>query len=350
MTNEIRVGLVGYGMSGRVFHAPVIGAVPGMTLTKVVERRTGESPKRYPWVDVVRDAADLCDVAEIDLVVVATPNDSHFDLARRALLAGKHVVVDKPFTATSAEARELTTLAHERGRVLSVFQNRRWDGDFLTVRKLLVGGFVGRPVEFESHFDRFRSHLKPGAWRESAGEGNGILYDLGSHLVDQAVVLFGLPAAVTADVRAQRDGARVDDSFELILHYVWLKVTLRATMLARLPGPRFVLHGTRGSFVKYGLDPQEDALKAGRTPDEAGWGTEPRELWGKLDTELDKLHVEGRVETLPGRYQAYYRNVRDAILGRSELAVTAEEAADTIRILELARQSQAEGRRVPFTS
>jgi scyllo-inositol 2-dehydrogenase (NADP+) len=348
MGNEIRVGLVGYGMAGRVFHAPVIGAVPGLRLTTVVERRTDDSSKRYPWVRVVRGAAELFDDDEVDLVVVATPTDTHFDLAKRALLAGKHVVVDKPFTTTTERAAELIELARHRGLILSVFHNRRWDGDFLTVRRLLGRGLLGRLVEFESHFDRFRSALRPGAWREEDGAGGGILYDLGVHLADQALVLFGPPSAVTADVRIQRDGAKADDCFEVILHYDRLKVTLKSTMLARTPGPRFLLHGTQGSFVKHGLDPQEDALKAGRTPDEPGWGEEAGEHWGALDTEVDGLRVAGKVETLPGCYQAFYQNVLDAIAGRAELAVRPEEAALTIRVVELARRSHEEKRTVAF--
>jgi predicted dehydrogenase len=349
MADEIGVGLIGYGMAARVFHAPVIEAVPRLRLRKVVERRGDDSRRRYPQVEVVGDAGDLLRDEEIQLVVVATPNASHFDLARQSLLAGKHVVVEKPFTNTSAEARQLIDLAQERKLLLSVHQNRRWDGDFLTVRRLLDAGLLGRLVEYESRYDRFRNHPRPGAWREREGAGSGLVFDLGSHLIDQALVLFGRPQAITADIRTQRDFAKADDNFELILHYDALKATLKAGMLVRAESPRFTLHGSEGSFVKYGLDPQEEALKRGLTPDAQGWGEEPSERWGTLDTQTGGLHLKGRVETLAGRYQDYYQNVADAIEGRAELAVKASEAWETIRIIELAFQSSAERRTIPFS-
>lgn len=348
MADEVIVGLIGYGMAGRVFHAPVIQSIPQMRLKKVVERRRHDSQQRYPAVEVVRDAASLLQDDEVTLVVVATPNSSHFDLAKDALLAGKHVVVDKPFTNTSEQARQLTELARERNRIISVFQNRRWDGDFRTVRRVLEGKLLGRLVEYEAHYNRFRNTPRPGAWREAAELGSGILFDLGSHLVDQAQVLFGLPQMITADIRRQRDFVETDDSFELILHYDALKVTLKAGMLAREPGPRFVLHGTEGSFVKYGTDPQEEALTRGLTPSEPDWGLEPRELWGTINTQVAGLHVEGRIETLAGAYQAYYENIVDAIAGRAPLAVTPEEATNTIRIIELARQSSERRCTIPL--
>ena len=348
MTNEIRVGLIGYGMAGRVFHAPVITSVPDLKLAKIVQRRADDSRERYPWVEVVRDAAAIFADPEIDLVVITTPNDSHFDLARNALLAHKHVVVEKPFTNTSVEAQQLINLAHQQKRILSAFQNRRWDGDFLTVKQILNGKLLGRLVEYESHFDRFRNLMQP-TWREEARPGSGILFDLGSHLIDQAQVLFGLPQLITADLRVQRDFSRITDNFELILHYDNLKVTLKAGMLAREPGPRFVLHGTAGSFVKYGLDPQEEDLKQGLTPAAPHWGEEPKVLWGKLNSEISGVHVEGNIETIAGCYQAYYQNIADAIHGRADLIVKAEEAMNTIRIIELAIQSSEQQRTLRYS-
>lgn len=347
---ELKVGLIGYGMAGRVFHAPVIAAVSGLQLAKVVERRGQTARERYPWVEVVREAAALFEDEEIELVVVATPNASHFELARQALLADKHVVVDKPFTLTSAEARELIDLAHQQNRVVSAFQNRRWDGDFQTVSQIVKQGLLGRLVEYESHFDRFRNTFSPErAWRETAGPGSGVLFDLGPHLIDQAQVLFGLPRLVTADIRSQRQAGTADDQFELILHYDELKVTLKAGLLVREPGPRFAVHGTEGSFVKYGVDPQEEALKRGRSPREPGWGLEPAEQWGTLNTQVGGLHFQGKVETAQGCYQAYYENVCRAIQGEAELIVKPEEARNTIRIIELAVQSNAEQRTVAFS-
>jgi len=304
----------------------------------------------YPSVEVVRDIADLLRDEAIDLVVVATPNDTHFELARQALSAGKHVVVEKPFTVTSQQAEQLIALAHERGKLLSVHQNRRWDGDFLTVKALLDAKLLGRLVEYESHFDRFRNRPRAGAWREEEREGAGVLYDLGPHLIDQALVLFGAPLSVTADVRIQRDFAKADDSFELILDYDGLKVTLKAGMLVRGRIPRFILHGTEGSFVKYGMDPQEEALKLGGSPSDTGWGEEPPELWGRLDTQLGGLHFEGRVETAAGRYRDYWVNVADAVRGRAELAVKPQEARDAIRVVELGLRSNKERRTLPFST
>ncbi len=347
---EMKVGLIGYGMAGQVFHAPVIAAIPSLRLTKVVERRGQTSRERYPWVEVVREAATLFEDQAIELVVVATPNNSHFDLARQALLASKHVVVDKPFTLTSEQAQELIDLARQRNKVVSVFQNRRWDGDFQTVRQLVKQGYLGRLVEYESHFDRFRNTFSPErAWREEVGPGSGVLFDLGSHLIDQAQVLFGLPRMLTADIRSQREAGKADDQFELILHYDHLKATLKAGLLVRQPGPRFALHGTEGSFVKYGVDPQEEALKRGRSPREPEWGMEPEAQWGILNTQVGGLHFQGKIETSQGCYSAYYENVYQAIRGEAELMVKPEEARNTIRLIELAVQSNAEQRTVAFS-
>ena len=350
MADGIGVGLIGYGAAARVFHAPFIEAVPRLKLRKVVERSGDESRRRYPHVEVVRDADELLRDDRVALVVVTTPNASHFELARRSLLAGKHVVVEKPFTNTSEEALELIELARRQGRLLTVNHNRRWDGDFLTVREILKAGLLGRLVEYESHYDRFRNYPREGAWREEEGPGSGILFDLGSHLIDQALVLFGRPRAVTADVRRQRAFAKADDNFELLLDYDGLKVTLGAGMLVREPRPRFRLHGTEGSFVKHGMDPQEEALKRGLSPSSPDWGVEPPERWGALDARVGGLRVRGRVETLAGGYQSFYQNVADASEGRAELAVKAEEALVTARVIEAALSSSEQRRTVPFIS
>ncbi|HYP26192.1 MAG TPA: oxidoreductase [Blastocatellia bacterium] len=347
--SETSVGLIGYGTSARVFHAPVIQSVRGLSLKKVVERHGNDSSRLHPPVEVVRDVSALLQDDRIKLVIITTPNSSHFELARQSLIAGKHVVVEKPFTTTSGQAQELIDLAREQNRVLTVYHNRRWDGDFQTVGRLLDGKLLGRLVEFESRFDRFRNSPRPDAWKEQEGEGSGILYDLGSHLIDQARVLFGLPEMITSDLRIQRDFAKTTDNFELILHYERLKVTLKAGMLVREESPRFILRGTHGSFVKYGLDPQEEALKQGRAPSEAGWGREPEERWGTLFTEAEGSSVRSKVETVAGSYQAFYQNVADAISGRAGLSVKPEEARDTIRIIELAVESSEQRRTVPFS-
>ena len=344
MAREIQVGLIGYGMAGQVFHAPLISVVAGLRLAAVVERHGEESRKRYPAVTIVRDAEALFADPTIELVVIATPNLSHLPLARQALLAGKHVVVDKPFTINTADADELIRLAKQQGRMLSVFQSRRWDGDFQTMQALVRSGRLGQLVEYEARYERYRPAPRLGAWREAAQPGSGILYDLGAHLIDQAVVLFGMPQQITAHVGMQRAGVQVDDYFHITLGYGTLTATLKASMLAREPGPHFTLHGTAGSFVKYGMDPQEDLLKAGATPGGPGWGLEPSARWGKFNTQIDGLRFEGAIESLPGSYQGFYENIYAALNGEAELSVTPTQARNTIRLIELAQQSSAEGR------
>jgi len=344
---EINVGLIGYGMASRVFHAPFITTTPGLKLTKVFERQSSASKEDYPFVEIVRDIEQLLRDEEVDLIVVATPNSSHFELAQRALAAGKNVIVEKPFTIASTQAKELINLAKEKNLLLSVHQNRRWDGDFLTLQKIISADLLGTLVEYEAHYDRFRNYAR-GGWKES-DEGTGVLYDLGAHLIDQAQVLFGLPQMITADIRVQREFSQVADNFELILHYDQLKVTLKSGMLVREPLPRYILHGTKGSFVKYGLDPQEEALNQGRKPTEPNWGVEPKSQWGRINTEIESLHYEGRIETTAGCYQAYYQNIAAVLRGEAKLAVKAEEAFNTIRIIELAMQSSSEKRTIVYS-
>ncbi len=340
----LNVGLVGFGHAGKVFHAPVIRAVEGLRLTTIVQRSGAPDP-RYTEVEVVRSVDELLTRA-IDLVVIATPNASHHPIAKQCLLAGRHVVIDKPFTTTVAEAEELVNLGLEKQRVLSTYQNRRYAGDFVTLRTLLLEGVLGRVTIFHSHFDRFRPELKPAAWRERPQPGSGLWFDLGAHLLDQALVLFGIPQAISADIRIERDGAAVDDAFDVTLRYPHMRALLGASMLAASPGPTFAVHGTKGSFIKYGLDPQEDALKSGSTPDEPDWDAEPSELNGKLTT------PEGtrRIPTIPSSFTHYYENVRDTILGRAQLAVTPEQALDVMRGLELAVASSRKRCVLPWTT
>jgi scyllo-inositol 2-dehydrogenase (NADP+) len=342
----LHVGLVGFGLAGEVFHAPLIHANPNLRLTHVVQR-TGDSAKRqYPDIELLRAVDPVLADPAVDLVVVATPNASHFEISHRALEAGKHVVVDKPLTVHACDADVLIAQARSRGLVLSVFQNRRWDGDFLTVQEILDRGPLGRLVEYESCFDRFRPKLRGGAWREQAVPGAGLLYDLGSHLIDQAILLFGDPKGVYADLRLQRDGAIAVDSFELHLLYPAVKVVLKAGSLVCEPSPRFTLRGTDGSYTKYGLDPQEQALKQGVLPIQPDWGAEPEESWGMLSRCAGGLN-RSRYPTLAGRYPAYYENIFGAINGQEELAVKPEQARKVIRLIELAEQSAVEKRGVP---
>lgn len=325
----IRVGLVGYGLAGAVFHAPLIRACERMELTAILTSR--DAPARVGSLDELIDRSDL--------VVVASPNRTHFPIAKSAIEAGRHVVVDKPFTITLEEADELIALAEERRRVLSVFHNRRWDGDFLTVRDMLPR--LGEVMLFEAHWDRFRPQIKSG-WRELPEPGSGVFSDLGPHLIDQALQLFGMPDAVGADIVVQRLAAAVDDYFDVTLHYGAKRVCLRCSSLIAAPRPRFAVHGTEGSYVKNGLDPQETQLKAGLDPRDASFGLDP----------VDGLLVagDGRAEPVPtkqGNYLAFYEAVAAAILNGAPPPVSAQEARDGLALISLARQAAAEGRLLP---
>lgn len=339
----MNVGLVGFGMVAQRFHAPLISIEERFRLTHVVERSANSSQKQYPHVQVVRSLEALL-TEPVDLVVVLTPNELHFSQAKQALEAGKHVVLDKPMTVTSQEAAELCDLADQKGLSLTVFQNRRWDSDFLTLKKLLTQGVLGTLVELESHFDRFRPQLK-GGWRESEGPGTGILYDLGSHLIDQAFQLFGTPRALLADVRTQREGARADDFFEILLDYETVRVTLKSSCLAAEPRVRFLARGTRGAWIKYGLDPQEAALAEGEIPGGADWGSEESAEWGTLHG-ADSSH---KTPSLPGNYPAFYSLLAKSLLQGGPAPVDARETARVIEAIELCLESHRRRAWVPFT-
>jgi scyllo-inositol 2-dehydrogenase (NADP+) len=345
MTSLLKVGLMGFGFAGATFHAPVI-AHSGRT--RVAAIATGQPDKAraaYPGAAVVADFDALLAHRDVECVVIATPNDTHFDLARRALDAGKHVVVDKPVTLSSAEARTLARLARERGLVFAPFHNRRWDGDFLTVRALVAGGELGRITWFESHFDRFRPQIRQ-RWREDATRGGGLLFDLGPHLIDQALTLFGAPETVSATVKARRDQAEAADLVHLLLGYPDREVLLHASALAAIEPARFTILGTRGGYQKFGLDTQEDQLKAGLTPDhvEFGGGNPPGVL-RLLDGEVE---TERPVPTLDGQYAEFYRALAASVQDGAPFPVAAQDAVDVMAIIELADQSAREGRRLPF--
>jgi predicted dehydrogenase len=347
----IEVGLVGFGLAGRAFHAPVIRAVPGLHLAAIVQRSGTEGAEKYPDVRIVRNLDELLSIAEIRLVVIATPNDTHFAIARQCLAAGRDVVVDKPFTTTLEEAVSLAQLAKDTGRLLTVYQNRRYDGDFRAIRKLVADGTLGRIVRFETSYDRFRPQLKPGAWRETSRPGSGILFDIAPHLIDHALVLFGLPEAVTADVRIEREHAAANDAFDITLHYSkGMRAVLRSSILAAAPRPRFVLLGTQGSFVKQSFDPQEANLRRGSIPADKPWGYEPEEDWGVLTVPAGDSFEHRRIPSATCDYRDYYSNVRDAILGRAAPAVTPEYALEVMRMLELARKSSERRCILPWDS
>lgn len=343
----IRVGVIGFGNAGRNFHSAVVDAVPGMELATIVQRSGDAAAQAFPHVKISRSVEEMLRDETIRLVVVATPNNSHLSLAAQALEADRDVVIDKPFALTTADAAKLIELAHRKKRLISAYQNRRWDGDFLTVKKLLDDGKLGRLVSFESHMDRWRPRPSLGVWRDKDLTAGGALYDLGSHLVDQALVLFGTPEAIFADIRIDRDNAIINDAFDLRLYYPRLTVLLRTTCLACSPAQRFVIYGTQGSYMKFGLDPQEDALKRGEKFSQPHWGEEPEVDWGKLTLDDRGTITHTPVQTLPGDYRGYYANVRDAMLGTAPLAVTANQAWHTIRVLELARESSGKRAAVP---
>ena len=258
----VRAGVIGFGLAGQAFHAAVIRGVAGMELGCILERRGSRAKEKYPDVRVARTLDELLADTGIQLCVIATPNDSHFELARACLLAGRNVVVDKPFAPTLAEAEELVRLATDQSRLITVYQDRRWDGDFGTVKKILQSGKLGDVVEYECRYDRFRMEPKANAWREKADRpGAGVLFDLGPHVIDQVLVLFGEPKAITAAAFCQRETSTVDDSFDVCLEYPRLRAMARARIMAYAPGPHFLIHGTKGSFVKYGMDPQEARLR-----------------------------------------------------------------------------------------
>jgi predicted dehydrogenase len=341
MTRTLKVGIVGYGFATRTFHAPLIAGVPGLELAAIASSDPAKFRQAWPDVAAETSPAALFARKDLDLVVIPTPNDSHFPLAKLALEAGKHVVVDKPFTLTVAEARALRGCAMQAGKVLSVFQNRRWDADFLTVKALIASGELGPVQEFESHFDR-HSPVVQDRWRERDALGSGLWFDLGAHLVDQAVQLFGVPDALGVDLARQRPGARTDDYYQAQLHYGSSRVILHANNLVPQPGPRYTVHGTLGTYVKFGLDVQEDQLKAGMIPPAPGWGVDPNPGTLTLFNAGDR--TSRTVPTLTGDYPAYYAALRDAVLGTGPNPVPVEQAIQVMGLIELGRRCAAEGR------
>jgi predicted dehydrogenase len=346
--------VLGYGLAGRIFHAPFVSAVPGLRLAGILQRTGDEAAREWPGTCIYRSMKDVLSDATVRLIVVATPNATHFSLARQALESGKHVVVDKPFAATSAEARELVDLAAAKGLVLVPFHNRRWDGDFLTVQKLLEEGSLGRVVSCSLVWDRFRPLPRAGSWKEAAGEANGLLMDLGPHLVDQALALFGAPQRLTASVRKERESTEIEDAFDLTLHYARLTVYCRSSMVAADPSPRFLLHGTEGSFRKDGVDPQEPMLVGGAKVPLLGsgddWMREPESAWGTLTRASGPAPlIRAALPTERGDYRRFYAGVRDAIWdGAASSLPRAEDGYRVIRILEMARQSSRQGMTIPF--
>jgi predicted dehydrogenase len=342
MEHTIIVGIASFGMSGKIFHAPLLAHRNNFKIKRIVERTKNEAQKLYPDVIVSRSFEDLLHDNEIELIVVNTPDQTHFEYAKKSLEANKHVIVEKPLTLTVAEGEALIELARQKGKILTVFQNRRWDGDFLTVQHIVTEQILGRLVDYEAHFDRYRNYIQTDSWKEKSASGTGTLFNLGAHMIDQALVLFGMPTAVTAHFKVVRTGGEIDDWYDIRLHYINVNVNLKASLLVRELGPRYILHGTNGSFLKWGLDPQEEALKQGKNPNNSNWGKESKEWWGLLNIEKDNRQFREKYETLPGNYSAFYDNIFESITCGTELAVKPEEALNVVRIIDAVKKSSAQ--------
>lgn len=336
----LNVGLIGFGLSGRYFHAPFLSVNPRFKLKTAVERSKNEAQEFDENIENARSIDELLADPEIDLVFICTPNDTHFQYAMDALENGKHVVIEKPFAATEDEARQLVELAKEKGLILTAYQNRRWDSDFLTIKKLLAEGKLGQVVEFESRYDRFRPVVPTESWKEKKVPVGGNLYNLGPHLIDQALVLFGEPETVTADIRSVRPNSEIDDYFDIRLSYPDKQVIVKSSLMVYANALRYTVHGTNGSFLKGGLDPQEETLRKNVLPNEQPWGKEPEDRWGTLSTP----EFTGILESELGDYMPFYDNVYEAIVEGAELAVKPEEILRTCRVIDLALQSSNENK------
>jgi scyllo-inositol 2-dehydrogenase (NADP+) len=340
--HTINTALLSFGMSGKVFHAPFLTVHPGFRLTGAWERSIPRIVTDYPQVKSYPTLESLLMDDAVELVVVNTPINTHYEFAREALLAGKNVIVEKAFTTTVAEARELAQLARERNRLLSVFQNRRWDSDFKTVQQVIHSGLLGDIVEATICFDRYSAGLSQKAHKEVPGLGSGNVYDLGPHLIDQALVLFGMPEAVFADFMVTRAASQVEDYFEIRLYYPQHRVRLKSGYFVREPAPAYQVHGKKGSFLKTRADVQEASLLKGMLPDASGYGIEPDSEMGLLHTEKNGLVVREHIPTLPGNYLAYYENIYHAITGKGPAPVAAEEGISVMQIIEAAYESHSQ--------
>jgi len=339
---DIPVGLIGYGFGGSVFHAPLIRRTPGLRLDCVVTSRREQVERIMPGVRVLASVQELLADASIPVVAISSPTGNHFEHGCAALEAGKHVVMDKPLAVTVQEAEELMARANAKGLILTPFQDRRWDGDFLTVRKCVDNGWLGKVYSYEAHYDRYRPSVAA-RWKEQAVYGSGILYDLGPHVIDQALQLFGMPRAVTADILFQREGAETVDYFHLILDYGKLRAILHSSMLVRQAGPHYAVHGDQGSYLSYGMDPQEAALMAGKLPGDPGWDADIAARPGDLYL-ADGTHRQ--VETLPGVWQSYYAGLSECLHHGGPPPVEPADARDGLMVIEAALRSARERRPV----
>lgn len=344
--HKIKTALLSYGMSGKVFHAPFLELHPGFELLGSWERSKKLIQEDYPEVKSFPSLESILEDKTIDLVIVNTPIDTHFEYAKKVLLAGKHVIVEKAFTSNVAEAKELAALAKEKGLKLSVFQNRRWDSEFKTVKKILDEKLLDDIVEAEFHFDRYNPILSAKVHKETINSGSGIMKDLGPHIIDQALYLFGLPNAVFADIRITRAHSVVDDYLDVLLYYSDFRVRLKAGFFVREPNPSYVVHGKKGSFLKSRGDVQEDELKLGKKPNLTTWGTEKEGKEGLLHTEIDGKISREKVPTLQGNYYDFFDGVYQAIANGKLEPVTAQEGVNVMRIIEAAFQSSEQKRAI----
>jgi scyllo-inositol 2-dehydrogenase (NADP+) len=347
MKKPIKAGIVSFGMSGQVFHAPLLHSNSGYEISAIVERNKNLSRERYGNSRLYRSFEELLNDKEIELVIINTPDYLHYEQAKLAIEAGKHVVVEKPFTQKYEDALELIELAKKKKIVLSVFQNRRWDSDFLTVKNVISGKKLGRLVSFESHFDRYRNFIQEKTWKEEPASGTGMVYNLGSHLIDQVIVLFGKPGSVNADIRTLRTNGQTDDYFHMRLEYAGnMSVSVTGSLLVKEAGPRYILHGTEGSFLKWGIDPQEQDLKEGKHPGGQGWGKENSENQNLLNTSFNGKDLREKIEPIPGNYSLFYDELYTAIRNGAAVPVNAEDAALVIKIINAAFVSSREGMKV----
>lgn len=344
----INVALCSFGMSGWVFHAPFITQHPGFKFYAVWERSKDLARQKYPDVKVFRDYDEMLADAGVEIVVVNTPSYTHYEYAKKSLQAGKHTIVEKPFTATVAQAQELIDLAKAKGVKLAVFQNRRYDSDLRTVKKILKEGWLGEIKDAELRYDRYNPQLSPKVHKETPQPGAGCVYDLGPHLIDSALYLFGLPQAVFADIMITRPTSKVDDYFEILLYYPTHRVRLRSGYYYREPVPSFALHGTLGSFLKSRSDIQEIQLQASMNPGNPAYGIEPDSGRGLLHTERDGKIIRELVTTERGNYGDFYEEVFQAMRNNNEMPVTAEQGLNVIRVIELAFRSSKEKKVLDF--
>lgn len=345
----LRVGVVGYGIAAQVMHLPFLSTMSEYQVVSILERHGSLSREKYPATTLVRSIDEMVSDQTIDLVVITTPNDTHFPYAQTALLAGKHVVLEKPFTINTDDALRLVDISKKSKGVLSVYQNRRYVSDFLTVKKIIRENMLGEIVEYEAHYDRYRPEQRPNAWREKDIPGSGILIDLGAHLIDQALYLFGIPKTIDADIRLQRPHAKVDDYFDLRLDYGFTKIILKSGMLVREPGPRFMVNGRLGTFLKSGEDVQEAALKQGILPISPDWGKDPEEFWGLIHTEYNGKIIREKYPSLQGSFGLFYKNLYKTLVEGAPLREKPEHGYNSIRIVELAMESSKKKATIPCT-